>query len=501
MARRSSSPDSPAAAGTGPDAAGVGTAATAGGLHQPVAGALGGLRATSPAAAAAGPAAVCDEDAALADEELEWYYPRVSGDPPGARGYHSTAASEDGSKVGVHGWRAILLAAGLVGCLLAASCWADCGCRMIMVAGCRVQGCAGLAVHRLPHPARATAAAPFVSPPLLLLSPCLLLRQLYVFGGISATGACNTLAVLDLASWEWRWDSLHLVSPSLQRRSELVGGSAHLAAVRLLACFLTNLPNLPLPPPPPPVSPSAAARPPTARRPPPAAVTPPLSTATGCGWWAAAAVATCCVAAGTWAMYTVWTCPPWWVVGTDGQCWWRLPAVLHGFKQTVLCYACLGYLLAWLNGQPCSFVSLQAPQTSLHPSPALQEWRRLALPTGPLCAGKCHASALVGRRLLLFGGSMASCNELAWLDLEQERWGAPVRVLGPPPCERMSATAVLCGEEVVVFGGYTFNYREVGDVHRLHLLPAAADSAAASEADARDERAAARRRQRWGPWW
>lgn len=307
MARRSSSPDSPAAAGTGPDAAGVGTAATAGGLHQPVAGALGGLRATSPAAAAAGPAAVCDEDAALADEELEWYYPRVSGDPPGARGYHSTAASEDGSK-------------------------------------------------------------------------------LYVFGGISATGACNTLAVLDLASWEWSRPPTHGTPPSPR-----CGHSSVVYRNRL------------------------------------------------------------------------------WVVG-------------GGSGRDLL-----------RSGRDLGDVHCLDLST--------MEWRRLALPTGPLCAGKCHASALVGRRLLLFGGSMASCNELAWLDLEQERWGAPVRVLGPPPCERMSATAVLCGEEVVVFGGYTFNYREVGDVHRLHLLPAVADSAAASEADARDERAAARRRQRWGPWW
>ena len=141
--------------------------------------------------------------------------------------------------------------------------------------------------------------------------------------------------------------------------------------------------------------------------------------------------------------------------------------------------------------------------TKSHLPPTLatpQEWRRLALPPGPLCAGKCHASALVGRRLLLFGGSMASCNELAWLDLERVQWGAPTRVLGPPPCERMSATAVLCGEEVVVYGGYTFSYREVGDVHRLRLLPLEATSGgAAEEADARGERAA-RRRQRWGPW-
>lgn len=43
--------------------------------------------------------------------------------------------------------------------------------------------------------------------------------------------------------------------------------------------------------------------------------------------------------------------------------------------------------------------------------------------TAPLCAGKCHASVLVGRRLLFFAGSMYTCSELAWLDLEQLAWG------------------------------------------------------------------------------
>lgn len=95
----------------------------------------------------------------------------------------------------------------------------------------------------------------------------------------------------------------------------------------------------------------------------------------------------------------------------------------------------------------------------------------MALPLRPLCSGKCHAAALVGRRLLLFGGSMGACNELAWLDLESLQWGAPLRVAGPPPCDRMSASAVLVGDsELLVFGGYTFPYREVGDLWRLRLL-------------------------------
>ena len=33
------------------------------------------------------------------DAELEWWYPEVSGEPPGSRGYHSAAVSEDGLKV------------------------------------------------------------------------------------------------------------------------------------------------------------------------------------------------------------------------------------------------------------------------------------------------------------------------------------------------------------------------------------------------------------------
>ena len=100
-------------------------------------------------------------------------------------------------------------------------------------------------------------------------------------------------------------------------------------------------------------------------------------------------------------------------------------------------------------------------------------WRRVPLPPGPRCAGKCHASALVGRRLLLFGGSMAACSQVAWLDLEELRWGAPARVAGQPPCDRMSASAVLArgGRELLVFGGYTFSWAEVGDLWRLRLLP------------------------------
>lgn len=97
----------------------------------------------------------------------------------------------------------------------------------------------------------------------------------------------------------------------------------------------------------------------------------------------------------------------------------------------------------------------------------------------PLCAGKCHASVLVGSRLLFFGGSMHTCNELAWLDLEARAWGRPQALLGAPPCERMSATAVLAGGgDVLVYGGYGFHSREMGDLHRLKLLPSGRELAA-----------------------
>jgi hypothetical protein len=69
---------------------------------------------------------------------------------------------------------------------------------------------------------------------------------------------------------------------------------------------------------------------------------------------------------------------------------------------------------------------------------------------------------MVGSRLLLFGGSMHTCSELAWLDLEACAWGQPAALAGNPPCDRMSATAVLAGSsEVLIYGGYSFNHREV----------------------------------------
>lgn len=159
----------------------------------------------------------------------------------------------------------------------------------------------------------------------------------------------------------------------------------------------------------------------------------------------------------------------------------------------------------------CAPVTHQAPQqqhtllrcclTIMKPTPKPcppQEWTRAAVPAGPLCAGKCHSSALLGSRLLLFAGSMPTCAELAFLDLETLRWGVPARILGPPPDDRMSATAVLAGEEVLVFGGYTFHAREVGDLYRLRLLPSQEDEQARGSVQVP---ASGRTVRRWSSFW
>jgi hypothetical protein len=57
----------------------------------------------------------------------------------------------------------------------------------------------------------------------------------------------------------------------------------------------------------------------------------------------------------------------------------------------------------------------------------------------------------------------------------------------------MSASAVLTanGSEVLLFGGFTFHQREVGDLLRLKLLPTEAELAGFAVEEARAARAAA----------
>lgn len=160
-------------------------AAGAGGssLQQPVSSELCSPPAAGPstpqgtaAAAAAAAATVegpADEEEELrGDEEWEWVYPRTSGEAPGARGYHSAAVSEDGMQVG-HACCAMCCAA----ILDPASSW------------------------------HCTVAALGLTLRLNLRSLLVVLccfAQVWIFGGIAASGACDTLAVLDVATWQFR---------------------------------------------------------------------------------------------------------------------------------------------------------------------------------------------------------------------------------------------------------------------------------------------------------
>lgn len=135
-----------------------------------------------------------------------------------------------------------------------------------------------------------------------------------------------------------------------------------------------------------------------------------------------------------------------------------LLAPAHRYERSCTCP--LGMCPAHCTGSPGRRPQQRAlPCACNLPS---QEWSRVALPPGPACAGKCHSACLVGCRLLLFGGSMPTCSDLAWLDLEARRWGAPATVLGREPAPRMSGVVALAGEEVLLFGGFTFGAREVG---------------------------------------
>lgn len=340
-----------AAAPSGSDSVGL-PAAGGSGASVPAPAPAGGSRGGSPAAAGGTgweqlqqleEEGEREEDS---DAELEWFYPAVSGEPPGSRGYHSAAVSEDGLKI-------------------------------------------------------------------------------YFFGGISPAGSCDSLAVLDVATWRF-------------------------------------------------------SRPVTSGLPPPRR----------CGHSA--------------AIYR-------------GRLW----VVGGGSGRDLLRSGCD------LSDVHCLDLDTM-------------EWTRLDAPAGPLCSGKCHSSVLVGSRLCMFGGSMTTCNQLAWLDLEAlyqaslpappaasaaaeapanptsgasgsrgpaaaaaaappparqppAAWGAPRRVHGPPPCARMSASAVLTadGSEVLLFGGFTFHQREVGDLLSLKLLPTEAELAGFAVEEARAARAAA----------
>lgn len=74
--------------------------------------------------------------------------------------------------------------------------------------------------------------------------------------------------------------------------------------------------------------------------------------------------------------------------------------------------------------------------------------------------GRCHASQLVGSKLVMFGGSLDMGNTVTWLDLDALTWGSPL-VLGTPPVKRMSAAMALSGTDLLVFGGWNYYLGEV----------------------------------------
>lgn len=82
------------------------------------------------------------------------------------------------------------------------------------------------------------------------------------------------------------------------------------------------------------------------------------------------------------------------------------------------------------------------------------------------CVGRCHAAALVGSKLVFFGGGLEMSNEICWLDLVTQEWGAP-NVVGPRPQGRLSATLTVLGDRVFMFGGWMPGCHELGDLHEI----------------------------------
>ncbi len=80
--------------------------------------------------------------------------------------------------------------------------------------------------------------------------------------------------------------------------------------------------------------------------------------------------------------------------------------------------------------------------------------------------GRCHAAALVGSKLVFFGGGLEMSNDLCWLDLETAQWGAP-NVVGPRPQGRLSASLTVLGDRVFMFGGWMPGCHELGDLHEV----------------------------------
>jgi len=82
----------------------------------------------------------------------------------------------------------------------------------------------------------------------------------------------------------------------------------------------------------------------------------------------------------------------------------------------------------------------------------------------PSIAGKTpepragHSASLVGKHLVIFGGSTGRkwMNSVACMDTERWTWENKVTIAGQPPSARSYHTATAVGNKVVVFGGSSF---------------------------------------------
>ena len=93
--------------------------------------------------------------------------------------------------------------------------------------------------------------------------------------------------------------------------------------------------------------------------------------------------------------------------------------------------------------------------------------------------GRCHCASLIGSKVILFGGSMALGSALHWLDLDALSWGRVGVNEDKRPMPRMSASMILLGTELLLYGGWTYirdpsdgsvvRSRELFDLHRAKL--------------------------------
>lgn len=85
--------------------------------------------------------------------------------------------------------------------------------------------------------------------------------------------------------------------------------------------------------------------------------------------------------------------------------------------------------------------------------------------------GRCHASVLLGSKLVLFGGSLQTCCDLRYIDLAAQRMGE-MRLGGPLPLGRLSHTLVDLGNDsLALYGGWAEERYELNELALLQLVP------------------------------